>query len=73
MYVVESEVLTPNIIEAILTHALQHHYAEIAVDAYAAEYTTCPGCEQLNLQLNKERDLILNAPQFQGITYYDSF
>lgn len=73
MYYVDSEVFTPAILEAILMHALQHQYMEIAVNAYVAEYTTCSGCQRLNIQCNQAREALLDMPAFKGIVYYEDF
>lgn len=73
IYIVESEVFTPDILQAILEHAVQNEYVEISVDAYLAEYTICDGCQRLNIQLNKEREVLLDLPKYKKITYYDSF
>lgn len=73
IYIVEAEVFTPKILHAILEHALQNGYAAISVDAYFAEYTSCDGCQRLTIQLNKEREALLNLSKYEKITYYESF
>lgn len=73
MYVVESEVFTPAILQGILNDATQNEYAEISVNAYLAEYTACTGCQRLNIQLNAAREAVLQLPPYEKITYYDSF
>lgn len=73
IYIVESDVFTPDILQAILEHAIQNETVVISVDAYLAEYIECEGCQRLNIQLNKERHALLNLPKYEKIIYYDSF
>lgn len=73
IYIVESEVFTPDILQAILEDAIQNNHLKISVNAYSAEYVVCDGCQRLNIQLNKEREAVLDLPKYEKITYYDSF
>ena len=73
IYVVQSNVFTPEILRRILEHALQNECTEISVDACLAEYVVCEGCWLLNIRLNKERELLLSLPKYQDMIYYDCF
>ena len=73
IYIVKSEVFTPDILQAMLEDAVQNNHLEISVNAYSAEYVVCDGCQRLNIQLNKEREALLDLPKYEKITYYDSF
>ena len=73
IYVVKSNVFTPEILRGILDHALENECTEISVDACLAEYALCEGCQLLNIRLNKDRDILLNLPKYQNLIYYDSF
>lgn len=73
IYIVLSNVYTPEILEEILEHALQNELTEISVDAYSAEFVTCEGCQILNIRLAKERDKLLDLPRYQKLLYYGCF
>ena len=73
IYIVQSNVFTPEILRGILEHAIQNGCVEISVDACLAEYVLCEGCQRLNIRLNKDRDELLNLPKYQNVIYYESF
>lgn len=73
IYLIRSNVFTPEILEQILEHALLNRFTEISVDSYLAEYVSCEGCQLLNLRLRKEREKLLDLSKYQNLIYYDSF
>lgn len=73
IYIVESEVFTPDILHEIIEHDVQNELVKLSVDAYLAEYTMCQGCELLNIQLQKECHALLDSPKYKHLIFYESF
>ena len=72
-FVVRADVFTAETLQLIFDFASINQIYELSIDTSQPEITSCPGCQLLNIRQRKERNKLLDLPEFHHLNMHDFF